>query len=54
MSETKICRAIAGETGFKLREMGILIDKCGYKIVGKDEITISREKYEALKLLARA
>lgn len=50
---TQIHRIMKNENGIKLQEFAKLLSHVGAQIVGKDQIIVDREEYEAMCLLLR-
>lgn len=53
VSQQEASKKMNGENGIKLPQLAQLLDAAGVQLAGRDDIVISKEKYQALMVLSR-
>jgi len=53
IAESETSRKVSGETGFKLTQLAKLFDEFGVKLASKEDVIISKKKYQSLVTLAK-
>ena len=53
IAESEASRKISGENGFKLKQLADLFDALGVQLAGKEDLVITRKKYQSLVELSK-
>ena len=53
VTQQEASKKMNGENGIKLPQLALLLDAAGVRFAGRDDVVLSKAKYEALMVLSR-